>query len=530
MDTFPFDFLQGLLLEMARTRPTEALIDRIVARFADLPTVALARVWLIQPGDICERCERQAECADRSRCLHLVASRGTPRTEGADWSRIDGSFRRFPLGVRKVGRIGVGEAVTVMDAHAEQEWIVQPEWAEAEGIRGFGGQPLITHGETLGALGVFTRVTLTPECVERLRLIADHAAVALSNARAFDEIDRLRRRLEMENEYLREEVRDAQAFGDIVGTSAALRHTLDQIGLVAPTEASVLILGESGTGKELVAREIHRRSARAKRPLVRVNCASVPHELYESEFFGHVRGAFTGAVRDRTGRFELASGGTLFLDEVGEIPLDLQSKLLRVLQEGQFERVGEERTRQVDVRVIAATNRNLREEVAQGRFREDLYYRLNVFPIEVAPLRERRDDIALLATHFLDHAARSLNCPRPKLSRANVAELTGHDWPGNVRELQNIIERAVITARDGRLRFDLPVGNSASTTVQKSSPEESDVLTEVEMRQRERANVQAALEACGGKIYGPSGAADLLGIRPTTLVSRLRKMGLSRAR
>ena len=299
-----------------------------------------------------------------------------------------------------------------------------------------------------------------------------------------------------------------------------------QIDLVAPTDATVLVTGESGTGKELIGRAIHEASARRDRPLIRVNCAAIPRELFESEFFGHVRGAFTGALRDRIGRFELADGGTLFLDEVGEIPLELQGKLLRILQEGQFERVGEERTRTVDVRVIAATNRDLRAEVRAGRFREDLYFRLDVFPIHSAPLRERIEDVAPLALHFLRHAERKLKVSGLGLSEADVRRLAAYDWPGNVRELQNVIERAAILARNGRLTIDLP-----GTAPRPAAPEPivlptDGLLTEEERRQRDRRSLMAALDLAGGKISGPGGAAERLGIRPTTFASRLKAHGL----
>ena len=304
--------------------------------------------------------------------------------------------------------------------------------------------------------------------------------------------------------------------------------------MVAPTDATVLILGESGVGKELVAREIHRRSRRADRPLIRVNCASIPKDLFESEFFGHAKGAFTGALKDRAGRFEAADGGTLLLDEVAEIPLDLQSKFLRVLQEKQYERVGEEKTRTVNVRIIAATNRSLKKEVDEGRFRQDLYYRLNVFPIEVAPLRQRKDDIPSLAAHFLKQAAQRLQLRIPRLTRAHVTELQSYDWPGNIRELQNVIERAVILAQSGSLHFDLPAaGHPAAALVPVSSEklkaEDGQVLTEAELRQRERNNVLAALTQTDWKIHGPGGTAELLGVKPTTLISRMQKMGLKRS-
>jgi len=247
-----------------------------------------------------------------------------------------------------------------------------------------------------------------------------------------------------------------------IGQSVALRQIIKQVDMVAPTDVTVLILGETGTGKELIAREIHRRSRRKDKPMVPVNCACIPKDLYESEFFGHARGAFTSAVKDRVGRFEAAAGGTLFLDEIGEIPLEMQSKLLRVLQEKCYERVGEERTRRADVRIIAATNRYLKKEVIANRFREDLYYRLNVFPIRLAPLRDRSEDIPLLAKHFVELSLRELGCPRPRLTQAGIQALLGYDWPGNIRELRSVIERAIIFARGGALDFDLPVVHSSS--------------------------------------------------------------------
>lgn len=332
--------------------------------------------------------------------------------------------------------------------------------------------------------------------------------------------------LEQENELLQDEVR--VGFGSIVGESPALRKTMSQISMVAPTEASVLLLGESGTGKELAARAIHDLSVRKAKPLVRVNCASIPKDLFESEFFGHVRGAFTGAVKDRIGRFELASGGTLFLDEIGEIPLDLQSKLLRVLQEGQFERLGEERTRSVDVRIIAATNRDLLVEAKAGRFRLDLYYRLCVFPIELPPLRERLDDVGLLAEHFIEQSARRLGVPAPRLSRLNMQELQGYDWPGNIRELQNVVERAVILARGGSLRFALPRPEPQPALLGIPPLASTMELSLDELVVREREIVSEALRRGNGKIYGEGGAAQLLKVRPTTLTSMMKRLGVAR--
>ncbi len=336
--------------------------------------------------------------------------------------------------------------------------------------------------------------------------------------------------LEWENEFLQDEVR--LNFGDILGQSPAIQKVLAQITTVAPTEANLLVLAESGTGKALVARAIHDLSARKDHPLVRVNCASIPKELFESEFFGHVRGAFTGAIKDRVGRFELADGGTLFLDEIGEIPLDLQSKLLRVLQEGQFERVGDERTRSTKVRLIVATNRDLLAEAKTGHFRLDLYYRLSVFPIEVPPLRERLEDIGILAEHFIKQSARRLGVARPRLNKHHLQELQNYDWPGNVRELQNVIERAVILSRGRQLQFELPPRTSRNGLVpdQKlaSGGEEDDELSLDELVIRERAIVSKALGRSRWKIYGADGAAALLKIKPTTLVSKMKRLGLRR--
>ncbi|MGE3151953.1 MAG: sigma-54 interaction domain-containing protein [Nitrospiraceae bacterium] len=352
----------------------------------------------------------------------------------------------------------------------------------------------------------------------------DHAAYAETpRVMPWDERERL----------LQSERGSEDSFGNLVGRSAALRAMVQQIDLVAPTDATVLILGESGTGKELVAREIHERSRRRSRALVRVNCASIPRELYESEFFGHVKGAFTGALKDRAGRFESANGGTLFLDEVGEIPLELQSKLLRVLQEGEYERVGEETTRTVNVRIVAATNRDLTRDVQAGRFRQDLYYRLNVYPIPVVPLRHRKEDIPLLAAYFVEQAAERLHCPRPDMAEAQVRQLQFYDWPGNVRELQNVIERAVIASQGRALEFELPHGTHEEQPVTRpirtaARSSEGEVLTEAEMRQWERDNLLAALHLSHWRIYGPGGAAERLGVKPTTLVSRIKKLGIKK--
>ena len=348
---------------------------------------------------------------------------------------------------------------------------------------------------------------------------------------ALAENARLREELERERDYLREEVNVAMNFGRIVGTSQALHKMLKRVEAVAETPASVLLQGESGVGKELVAHAIHARSPRADGPLVKVNCASIPKELFESEFFGHVKGAFTGAHRDRIGRFQLADGGTIFLDEVGEIPLELQGKLLRVLQESEFERVGDDVTRTVDVRVVAATNRNLEQLIVDGEFREDLFYRLSVFPVDVPPLRERDDDVIQLAQHFLEQTCNDFGRPQLSLTRAHANELRNYDWPGNVRELKNVIERAVILSPGNVLRLDLSMPSLGAVTPVPdvpAPPVADEVLTEKEMQEFRKRNTIAALKRSRWRVSGPGGAAELLGVRPTTLADRIRTMGIKK--
>ena len=316
----------------------------------------------------------------------------------------------------------------------------------------------------------------------------------------------------------------------IVGTSQVLREVMQQVDAVASTEATVLITGESGTGKEVLAKEVHRRSRRSKRPFVKVNCSAIPREIFESEFFGHARGAFTGAVHDRPGRFQSADGGTIFLDEIGDLPVELQPKLLRVLQEGEYERVGEDVTRSVNVRLIAATNHNLAEEVRAGRFRQDLFYRLNVFPLELPPLRARKEDIPQLAAHTISTVSTKHRVPAPRLTAEDIDRLQRYDWPGNIRELQNVIERAVILAKGVRLRLDVALRNGAGASGESTwslGDRDDVVLTDRECRDRERANVMRALARSAGRVYGRGGAAELLGINPTTLASRLRALKIA---
>jgi transcriptional regulator with GAF, ATPase, and Fis domain len=532
-----FESFQLLLLEMAQQCAVDKLLQLVTSSLASNNNVVLARVWMLAPGDICDTCKEYAGCLDKSRCLHLMASRGFSIDNTTTWNTIgQSSFRRFPIGVRKVGLIASsGQPIIISTIGSNSEWIADMTWVKKEHIVGFVGQPMIYKGEVLGVLAMFTRVALGQEALGLMRMIADHLAYAVSNARAFAEIKHLKRQIEKENAYLREEVNIAQSFNGIIGKSYALQEMLRQIVLVAPMDTSVLITGESGTGKELVARELHARSKRARHPMIKINCSAIPKNLFESEFFGHARGAFTGAHKDRGGFFQIADRGTLFLDEISEIPLELQGKLLRVLQEGEYQRVGEEKIRKVDVRIISATNRDLGQEITAGRFREDLYYRINVFPLRLPPLRDRKEDIPLLINHFLDLTSRRLNRPKPRFTQSDIKSLAQYDWPGNIRELQNIIERAVITSHLGKP--DASISSLAyqgvRTTILSArtrghfDKDKSGILTDAEIRRLERENMIKALCVCNGKIYGPGGASEKLGIKPTTLISRLKKTGVT---
>lgn len=511
--------LPPILLAITRERSLDAVLGAIMDALRVQDGVALARLWLVENGESCPYCAERNPKLEQA--LHLRASVGIRR----EWSKTTGSSHWMPIdGALKIGSIAkTGEAIRILRLEEEKRWVWDAEWVKANGVVGFAGRPLLFRGKVLGVLAVFRTVELTETCWKWLGTLADAAAVAVANARAFEEAEKLRKELELEREYLMEEVDEVGSFGEILGRSPALERALRQVEMVAGTDANVLVLGESGSGKELIARAIHERSPRAQKPMVKVNCGSIPRELFESEFFGHVRGAFTGAVKDRVGRFQLADRGTLFLDEVGEIPLELQSKLLRVLQEGEFERVGEDRTRRVDVRVIAATNRDLRDEVEKGRFRLDLFYRLGVFPLEVPSLRERREDVPELVAHFVRQAVLRFHVPEPRVTQREMERAQSYDWPGNVRELQNVVERAVILARGGTLELDLP-GRVKNVAAVKSSA--GKVISEVEWRAREKANLEAALEAAGGKISGKGGAAELLGVNPATLTSRLKVFGI----
>jgi len=387
--------------------------------------------------------------------------------------------------------------------------------------------PLISHDRVLGVLGVgrLSEDDFTEEDIDLLTAVSEQVAVAVENALAFRQIDELKNRLQEEKLYLQEEIRSEYNFEEIIGTSPALKRALEDVQTVAPTDSTVLIFGETGTGKELIARALHNLSGRSNHPLVKVNCAAIPTGLLESEMFGHERGAFTGAVEQRKGRFELAHRGTIFLDEVEEIPLELQPKLLRVLQEQEFERLGSGKTISVDVRVIAATNADLAQMVAEKKFRSDLYYRLNVFPIVLPALRERAQDISLLVHFFAQRFAQQMKKPIKSIPADAIAQLTAYSWPGNIRELQNLIERAVILSRGSVL--EVPLGEIKKPSANEILINGSGPVT---LEAVEREHIIKTLREAGWVIGGNAGAAARLGLNRTTLNNRMRKLGITRPR
>jgi formate hydrogenlyase transcriptional activator len=411
------------------------------------------------------------------------------------------------------------------------------------GVRTYARTPLFAGGRLVGSI-TFCRLeprVFGPDEVSLLEQISRPVAGAVANALAFEEIARLKNRLQEENLALQRDIDEHFMLDDIMGASPALRTVLAQIEKVAATPSTVLITGETGTGKELVARAVHRHSARAARPMIKANLAALPDSLIASELFGHERGAFTGAFQRRAGRFELASGGTLFLDEIGELPPEMQVALLRVLQEGEFERVGGTTTIKTDARVIAATNRDLERDVAAGRFRSDLFYRLNVFPIRVPPLRERREDVPILVEYFASRHGARLGRRFEAISRSVMAQLMAYDWPGNVRELQNLVERAAIISEGPLLRIVIPdtsqrpvpaapspTGDAAIQAPALAQPANVPRAAPVTLSEHESAAIEAALVACRGRISGPRGAATRLGVPASTLESRIRRLGIDK--
>jgi formate hydrogenlyase transcriptional activator len=406
------------------------------------------------------------------------------------------------------------------------------ELAVAEGVKSHCVIPLVNRGRALGLLtiGRTAEGTYAPEDIEFLSQAAGQIAIAVENALAYSEMRELKEQLAKEKLYLEDEIRSEMNFAQIIGKSPALRKVLQRVEIVAPTDSTVLIYGETGTGKELIARAIHDLSPRRAKAFVKLNCAAIPTGLLESELFGHEKGAFTGAIAQRIGRFEVADGGTIFLDEIGEIPLELQTKLLRVLQEREFERLGSSRTLRTDARLIAATNRDLDAMVSEQKFRSDLFFRINVFPLHVPPLRERPEDIPLLVRHFTQQLARRMQKAIDTIPSAAMDALCRYHWPGNIRELQNVIERAVILSAGPKLDLDVAdlKPSQASRVQEEVAPPGSDrggALRRV-MDETERQQILKALAQCNGVVAGPRGAAALLGMKRSTLQLRMRKLGI----
>jgi formate hydrogenlyase transcriptional activator len=416
-----------------------------------------------------------------------------------------------------------GQAFTCPDLMAKRGWYEHEFHLAAGGVRSYAAIPLLVRRRLIG-VAVFSRpepLAFTQWQLDILSAVSRAIAVAVANALANEEIRKLREQLEAENLELRSQLGQAPWFEEIVGSSPALRRVLEAVEQVAPTDATVLITGETGTGKELIARALHRRSPRVHGPLIKVNCSAIPETLLASELFGHERGAFTGAVERRKGRFEQAHGGTLFLDEIGELPADVQVMLLRVLQEREFERLGSSQTLRVDVRLIAATNRDLAEAVRAGQFRSDLYYRLNVFPIHLPPLRERLEDIPALVSHFAAKHGTRFGRHITRIDRRLLSALEAYAWPGNVRELENMVERAVILSKGGTLRLD---GRSLAGLVPGAEAGSLDGHLE----RQEREAIEAALRATRGRVAGPKGAARRLGLAPSTLEFRIKRLGIDK--
>jgi transcriptional regulator with GAF, ATPase, and Fis domain len=507
----------------------ERLITGISSQFGYLPVDEL-------PGAVAGTLQHIVEVLDVDRATVLELSEGGGAIESMHfWARSGvAPMRREDAEPLEwyLTRLRNGEIVrfaTLQDS-LPPEAAAERRYSARVGMKSNLTVPVLIGGRLVTALAVgsFQRHREWPDpLVDRVRLIAQIIAAALQRRRnelalraSLEEIGRLNQQLRAENLYLHEEIKNTGGFDEIVGRSDVLRTALGRVEQVAPTDSTVLVLGESGTGKELFARAIHDRSPRRKRPLVSVNCAALPSSLIESELFGHEKGAFTGATAPRHGRFEVADGGTLFLDELGDLPFDLQSRLLRVLQNGEFERVGSSHTRRVDVRLIAATHRDLDALVREGSFRADLYYRLSVFPIVLPPLRDRREDIPALVWCFVAHHQRRMGRRVERVSRATMNALQRYDWPGNVRELQNVIERAMILSTGDELRIDETLSGGRQGAAGRSADR---TLASVE-----RAHLEAVLDECGWLINGPGHAAEKLGLHPNTVRFRMKKLGITR--
>jgi formate hydrogenlyase transcriptional activator len=511
---------------------TERELPGVLAALADVltPAVPFDSVGII---DFTVPNEIPAEDGERHRllALHIV---GLPCREGETPEQLAKRSEQYsqpplsevrpliPYPSRHAEDDHAGEPYACDDLLQKDGWYRHEFHLAKDGVRSYAAVPLVMRGQVLG-VAAFIRLkprAFPPGELAILKDVSRALSIATANALANEEIRKLREQLEAENISLREQLGQAPWFEEILAHSAELKRVLDTVEQVATTDATVLITGETGTGKELIARAIHRRSSRARGPLVKVNCAAIPDTLLASELFGHERGAFSGAVERRKGRFEQAHGGTLFLDEIGELPQEMQVLLLRVLQEREFERLGGTHTLQVDVRLVAATNRDLAEDVRAGRFRSDLYYRLNVFPVHVPPLRERAQDIPPLVAHFAEKYGERFGRKISRVEPQTLDLLQAHGWPGNVRELENTVERAVILSRNGVLRIDAGM----------LPGQPGEVVRESASQARERQAIESALSASRGKISGQDGAAKRVGMPASTLEFRIKKMGIDKLR
>jgi len=521
----PLEMLRAITRQMATAEDLESVLQSIVAALVEHAEAVVSRIFLVLHDHECPSCRKSIDAgtqmATPERALHTLADAGPGEAWRWPFHRIP-LDSQVPIAVLMRTRVPtlVGDWRKV-DALAREPTVAQV-WTQL-GIVGVAAYPLDARGELLGAIGYLARRAISQQEFEVLGIFADQAAMAIKNAYLFRELAQYKNRLQVENAYLQDELRRDHAFDDIVGESPALRAVLRKVRQVSSVDTTVLLTGETGTGKELVARAIHEGGPRKDRPMIKVNCGAIPQGVVESELFGHEKGAFTGALQKRIGRFELADKGTLFMDEVGELSLDTQVKLLRVLQEQEFERVGSTRPIKVDVRLIAATNRDLVRGVAEGRFRPDLFYRLNVFPIRVPPLRERPEDIPTLVDHFLAHFQRKLAKPLRSVTRSSLDRLQRYPWPGNIRELQNVLERACVLARgpDVELTDELRAAPPRAAV----GPADSPITT---LAEHERTQILRALSTVKGRVHGPRGAAALLGVNPSTLRSRMQKLGIGK--
>ena len=504
---------ERIALRMTASLRLEEVLNVITQGLIDELEAAFARIWLIGRGDLCGDCFKADLCSNRSSCLHLRASSGLS-------TNLNGEYRRIPIGTLKIGQIAQTSRPIYTNDALSDDRIPNKQWLRENGLCSFAGYPLIFKDEVLGVLGMFSRRKIHEDEFNRLGTLALQAAIAVKNAQLHEEVERMKARLNVENLYLQQEIESSHDWSEIIGRSQGMKKVLELVLQVAPTDACVLIQGETGTGKELIARAVHKRSDRKDRAFVKLNCAAIPSGLVESELFGHEKGAFTGAISQKVGRFELAHQGTIFLDEVGDIPLELQSKLLRVLQEQEFERLGSTRTIHTNVRLVAATNRDLEQMVAGREFRNDLYYRLKVFPIMLPPLRDRTEDIPMLVQYFVRRYAQQLKKPITQIPPDALTAMCRYTWPGNVRELENFIERSIILSRDQTLivpKAELMPRGVPSHTVNT-------------LEEAEREHILRALQSSNWLIGGTSGAAAKLGMKRTSLQYKIQRLGIMRPR